>query len=110
VVRREWLAKVVRSSDAAVRAVTKGDVCSGGMGWSGRWSWKELGEEDAGEDERGSCERAMAETLVEEDEGDEPGEDGFEGEEERGVGGRKMLLGPALNGEGSGRSEEAGDS
>jgi hypothetical protein len=51
----------------------------------------------------------MAEALVEEEEGDKPGEDGFEGEEERGVGRREMLLGPALNGEGGGGGEEAGD-
>jgi hypothetical protein len=41
--------------------------------------------------------------------GGQAGEDGFEGEEDGGVGGRKVLLGPALDGESSGGGEEAGD-
>jgi len=35
-------------------------------------------------------------------------EDGLKGQEDGGVGGREMLLGPALDGEGCGRCEEAG--
>ena len=44
--------------------------------------------------------------LVEEEERGEPGEDGFEGEDEGGVGGGEMLLGPALDGEGGGGGED----
>src|SRR6266567_7771921 len=46
--------------------------------------------------------------LVEDEEGGETGEDGLEGQQDGGVGWGKMLLGPALDGEGSGGGEEAG--
>ena len=54
-------------------------------------------------------ERARAEALVQEEEGGQPGEDWFEGEEDGGVGGGEVLLGPALDGESGGGGEEAGD-
>jgi hypothetical protein len=63
---------------------------------------EEFGAGDSGEDEGGSGEGAGPEAFVEEEQGGEPSEDGFEGEEKRGVDGGKMLLGPALNGEGGG--------
>jgi hypothetical protein len=48
--------------------------------------------------------------LMQNEEGGQAGEDGFEGEENGGVGGGEMLLGPALDGEGCGGGKEAGDS
>jgi hypothetical protein len=70
---------------------------------------EQFGEQDAGEDQRCSGERAMTEAFVKEEEGDEPGEYGLEGEQESGMSGRKMLLGPALDGEGCRGGEEAGN-
>ncbi len=45
---------------------------------------------------------------MQEEERSQAGKDRFEGEEDGGVGGGEMLLGPALDGEGGGRGEEAG--
>ena len=47
--------------------------------------------------------------LVQEEQGGEGSEDGLECEEEGGVGGREMLLGPALDGEGGGGGQQAGN-
>ena len=46
--------------------------------------------------------------LVQYEVGGQAGEDGFEGEEDRGVGGREVLLRPALDSEGCGGGEETG--
>jgi len=46
--------------------------------------------------------------LVQYEVGGQAGEDGFEGEEDGGVGGWEVLLGPALDGEGGGGGEETG--
>ena len=78
------------------------------MGGDGGGGGEKFGAGDSGEDEGGSGEGAGAEVLVEEEQGGEPGEDGFECEEQCGVDGRKMLLGPALDGEGGGCCQEAG--
>ena len=71
--------------------------------------WSEFGGEDSEENEGGSAKSAFAEMLVEEDKGGEPGEDGFEGEDECGVGGWEVLLGPALDGEGGCGAENGSD-
>ncbi len=47
--------------------------------------------------------------LVQNEERGQTREDGFESKEYRSVGGGKMLLRPALNGEGGSRGEKAGD-
>jgi hypothetical protein len=47
--------------------------------------------------------------LVQYDIGGQAGEHGFKGEENGGVGGRKVPLGPALDGERGGGGEEAGN-
>lgn len=64
--------------------------------------WQELNDEDSGEDEGGTEQGAAAQDVVEDEERGEPAEDGFEGEDEDGVSGRKNLLGKTLNREGSG--------
>ena len=46
--------------------------------------------------------------LVEDEEGGKAGEDGLQSQQDSGVGGGKMLLGPALDGEGGRGGEEAG--
>ncbi len=69
----------------------------------------ELGESDSGDDESRTGERAGAEMLMQKDQRGEPGEDGFERENDGGVRGREMLLRPALDGEGGRRCEDAGD-
>ena len=79
------------------------------MSGAGEGVGRQFGDEDAGEDKGGSGRGSGLETFAEKEKRDKPGEDGLEGEQERGVGGRKMLLGPALNGEGGGGGEEAGD-
>ena len=56
----------------------------------------------AGEDQSGPQKGAWAKVLVQNQEGGQAGEDWFEGEEDGGVGGGEVLLGPALNGEGGG--------
>jgi hypothetical protein len=70
---------------------------------------EEFDGRDAGEDEGGSAEGASAQTLMQDEERGEAGEDRFEGDENRSVGGGEMLLGPALNGECGGGGEQAGD-
>jgi len=47
--------------------------------------------------------------LMQDEVGCQAGEHWFEGEEDGGVGGGKVLLGPALDGEGGGGGEEAGN-
>jgi hypothetical protein len=74
----------------------------------GEWSCggKEFSEGDSHEDENCSEERTAAKMLVQHEVGSNASEDGFEGEEDGGVGGGEVLLGPALDGEsGSGRQE-----
>ena len=79
-----------------------------GLGSSGGVA-DEFGYGDSGEDEGGS-ERARGPRCSWRKRREvRAGEDGFESQEERGVGGREMLLGPALDGEGGGGGEEAGD-
>src|ERR1700733_1321906 len=46
---------------------------------------------------------------MQDEEGGKAGEDWLEGEEDRGAGGGKVLLRPALDGEGGGGGEQAGD-
>ena len=77
----------------------------------GEWNGcrKQFGEGDSREDEGRSQERAAAKMFVQDEVGSQTCEDRFEGEKDGGVGGRKMLLGPALDGEGGGGGEEAGD-
>ena len=70
---------------------------------------EQLNDEDAGEDEDCAEEGAAAEGLVQEGKAGEPGEDGFEREQEDGVGGRQVLLGVALDGEGGGGAEQGGE-
>ena len=48
-------------------------------------SWEEFGGEDAGKDKSGAAEGAWAEVLVQEDERNEPGENGLQRKDERGV-------------------------
>jgi hypothetical protein len=69
----------------------------------------EFSEGDAGEDEESAGCAAAAEAFAEEKEGGEPGEDGFESEDESGVGGGKKLLGPRLDSEGGCSGEDSGD-
>ena len=67
---------------------------------------KQFGEGDSGKDQGGPQEGAAAQMLVQYEERGEAGEDWFEGQEDRSVGGGKMLLGPALDGKGgSGRQK-----
>jgi len=47
--------------------------------------------------------------LVQDEKGGQAGEDWFECEKDGGVGRGKMLLSPALDGEGGGGSQKAGD-
>jgi hypothetical protein len=77
----------------------------------GEWSGcrKQFGEGNAGEDKGCSYEGTAAKMLVQDEEGGQAGEDWFEGEEDRGVGRGKVLLRPALDGEGSGSGEETSD-
>src|SRR5665213_730447 len=60
-------------------------------------------------DECRAEERARAEALAQKNQRSEPREYRFEGDDERRVGRRKMLLRPALDGEGGSRSEDARD-
>ena len=69
---------------------------------------KQFGEGDSEEDEHCAQERAAAKMLVQYEVRGQAGEHGFEGKEDGGVGGWKVLLGPALDGERSGGGEEAG--
>ena len=64
---------------------------------------------DAGEDEGGTQEGAGSKMLMQDKKGGQAGEDGFESEQDSGVGWREMLLRPALDGEGGGGSQQAGD-
>jgi hypothetical protein len=65
------LKKVIVTEDAGAES----GGCVGGY----RWGAAELGEEDAGEDEGRAEEFAGAESLVEEEQRGECGEDGLEG-------------------------------
>ena len=47
--------------------------------------------------------------FMQNEERSQTSEDWFKGEEDGGVGGGEMLLGPALDGEGGGGGKEAGD-
>ena len=69
----------------------------------------EFGEGDAGEDEDRSGGGPEAEALAHDKERRDPGKDGLEGEQERGVGGGQDGLGPALNGECGGGGEGGSD-
>ncbi len=69
----------------------------------------EFSESDAGEDEEGAGGGTKAEALAGDEEGCDPGKDGLEGQQQRGVGGGQDGLGPALNGEGGGGGEGGGD-
>ena len=70
---------------------------------------KQFGASNSREDEGSSEEGATAKMLVQDEVGSQACEDRFEGEEDRGVGGGEVLLGPALDGEGCGGGKEAGD-
>jgi len=68
-----------------------------------------FGERNAGQDEQGSGGAAAAETLAEDEERGDPGKNGLEGEDESGMGGGQVALGPGLHGEGYGGGEDGGD-
>ena len=70
---------------------------------------KKFGKGDSSEDEGSTQEGTAAKMLVQNEEGGQAGEYRFESEEDRSVGGGNMLLGPALDGKGSGSGEEAGN-
>jgi hypothetical protein len=78
-----------------------------GGDWSG--CGKQFGAGDSKEDEDCTEEGAAAKMLVQDEVGGQAGEHRFESEEDGGVGGWKVLLGPALDGESGGSGEETGD-
>ena len=61
-------------------------------------SRKQFGEGNSGKDQGGPQEGAAAKMLVQDEERGQACEDRFESQEDGGVGGGKMLLGPALDG------------
>ena len=77
----------------------------------GEWSCcgKQFDECNTGQDEHCAQEGTPAEMLVQNEVGGQAGEHGFKGEENGGVGGREVALGPALDGERSSGGEEAGN-
>src|ERR1700744_5839375 len=93
---QEGLGGILREWNAFVR------------GWlhGGRY---EFCKSDAGEDEQGAGGAAAAEAFDEKQIRSEPGEDGLESEDERGVGGGKVALHPGLHGKSDGGGEDGGD-
>lgn len=79
------------------------------MNGDGSGCREKLDKDDSSKNQSGPQQGAASEMLMQNKEGGQPGEDGFEGEKNGGVGGWEMLLGPALDGEGCGCGQEAGD-
>lgn len=70
---------------------------------------KNLNCDDSDEDEGSSKKRAVAQVFMQNQERRDASEDWFQAKEDSGVGGREILLGPALDGEGRSCGQKTGD-
>jgi hypothetical protein len=84
-------------------------VASIGMDGDRGCGGKQFDRGDSGEDEGCSQEGTRAQMFVKDKERGQAGKDRFEGQEDGGMSGWEVLLGPTLDGEGGGGGEEAGD-